>query len=337
MQLSDDFRDGVERLVSGDLTADSFIRTYGTHYANAITYGALGKAKKTVTTKEVSNKFEMKVSESVEGSVDGVGLSGGFSYSHDESHRNSSMFSMEDFRLIGGGGATSMLFVNVSDRETVPVRYDLHPIYELISPIFFPTGNDWNKMTAYAQARVKLKDAVIQHMLTAPQFGNKYVGPRFYEVQFTSLGCSSKGDDSSDTINIYGKLSFVYTDDNGEGSVAIFDSTAAKLLDSNDTKKLTCGDKSSLSMSDVPKVMVMVSDGAIGPLPAQYGTFSFDGDGLYEDDNSIDDLDDLIDGFPARRSIKNMTGNRVDSIGGNGGAPTLTIGYTVSELTQDLN
>ena len=91
----------------------------------------------------------------------------------------------------------------MDDNNTVPVRYDLRPLSELISPVFFKSGADQAKASRYNRARTSLANAIAAHMATARLSDEKLIA---YELEVVALRCTSDGDDSDGIAEMTGNI-----------------------------------------------------------------------------------------------------------------------------------
>jgi MAC/Perforin domain len=136
---------------------------YGTHYADAICYGARGRARQTYTKETMSKLLqdckkigwgvEAKLSVKIQGYSGGIG--GGYSKADadDDSSKISKTQNSEDseYSCIGGSACTVSGHVEGVDQHCVPVLLDLRPITELLAPPFF----DDYEMTVNARRRLE--------------------------------------------------------------------------------------------------------------------------------------------------------------------------------------
>ncbi len=169
MLLDADFKYDILQLAQGDMSAQAFVAKYGTHYANAIHYGGIGKAQRSVTTTEFKQWAKESNSYKQEGGFDGgpaasIKAKGGLTMASGDSSGRSSMFSTESWSAAGGSGSMTSLGWNVDERNSVPVRYDLRPLSELISPIFF--GEEWSttQRAGLLQARASLDAEITRYL-----------------------------------------------------------------------------------------------------------------------------------------------------------------------------
>lgn len=333
-QLSDGFRRRMQMLIDGRDTPENFIGTFGTHYANAIIYGGLGRATKDMRSTEVGNFLSEKYSASVNGGVKGASLNGGFSEARSSSTNQQSVFTAEQFEAIGGSGSMSLSGWNVQDSDTVPVRYDLRPLSELLSPIYFPSNGDQNTVIKQNQARAKLSRAIEARMRSAPRLPDRYVGPRIYRVTFNKLTCLDNGDEGDATVDVYGKIAFGYHDDTGTKSINLFSATESS------PKSIYCQRGNSSGVSLDRTALIVLSATAPSGSDSGFGRFYITDSQLFEDDNSFTDLDDRINADNRSTRLLSTavaqagrTGQVRDRFGSaSADAPTLQVEYTITEL-----
>jgi hypothetical protein len=326
MELSDGFRGDLLKLIAGTIDASAIVARYGTHYANSVTYGGLSKAEKSVTSQEIGSFAEEKWDASGSGGAKGASVSGGYGETSGSSTRNDSMFSQSDFIAVGGIGTTSSGGHAVGDNDTVPVRYDLYPLSDLLTPIFFP-GNEKRLL---GPARAKLSQSIDQHMEKAPAFSDINIGPKIYRLEFKSLSCSHKGDESGNEISIVGKIFALWHSDGGVSDLT--------LLDEPNGKSMSCG-SGAASMPINKKALVVLSKNTTESKKSGFGKFLVGTSYLYEDDNSFDDLDDKIEfveliGQSHQTDFAQAANGQTTSFftGGENGAPSLKLTVQVTEL-----
>lgn len=290
IQLSDGFRRDVRKLATGNLSPSNFRKTYGTHYARAITYGGLGKAERSMTSQEMSKFMSDKYSSSTNGSFKGVGVDGGFSETKSSKQSSTSLFTSSSFEAVGGSGSSTIEGWTVADNDTIPVRYDLRPLSELISPLFFLDEYNSQKMSSYNSARVKLLNEIKNYMNSFPAPSNVNFGPAIYQIDVKSLACKSKGDEGDNNVEIFGKLSFKYIDDGGFRVIPLFED--------NDSTDFVCGGR---AKGINKKAIAIVSKNGPNSSASNHGTFHMDAK-LIEDDNSVTDKNDPI--FYINQTVK---------------------------------
>lgn len=182
INLSDEFRRDVlamrdRLLVDRQTPMAGFIAKYGTHYPYAVTYGGMAFLETTYSKEVVdhmvenSHSFEEKASVSFSGQSksDGCGCGGGgsggglsgslgvnTSFSKTDSLateiRNS-----DESRLFGtyGGTVTRGEGWSLSAGEEVPLLFDLRPLSDLLSPLFFDDPNIWGTLRPRMEGRIR--------------------------------------------------------------------------------------------------------------------------------------------------------------------------------------
>ncbi|MEP0189740.1 MAG: MAC/perforin domain-containing protein [Erythrobacter sp.] len=327
--LANNFRRAMESFINNPSNPQSIINTYGSHYANAITYGGLGKAEKTMSSQEIGKFVSEKVSVQASGSVKVVSLEGGFSLANSSSDTKSSMFSQNEFVAVGGSGSMSASGWTVSDRDTVPVRYDLRPLSDLLSPLYFPSEGDLRRTSAVFAARDVLSKAITAHMASGPTFPDENVGPRIFRIDVHSLQCLDKGHDPTDGISVSGAISLVYYGDSGVETVRLFDKP--KPIPMLCTKAEGAGIKLG------QQITVVTSRNTPESRKSGFGSVSIFPVKLTEADDNIFDPDDPIEdprGGDVQRKLSDLaTGQKQFLTFGTGQwAPRLRLEYTVTEL-----
>jgi hypothetical protein len=343
--LSQNFIDAVERVGRGNMSADQFVSTWGTHYPKAITYGGLGKAEKTMTSTQVGEYLSKKYSVEVSGGAKGASLNGGFSESSSNSNGTESVFNRDEFQAVGGSGSMNFGGWQVSDNDTVPVRYDLRRLSDLINPILFPAETQ-QESTMHFQAKRKIRAAIDARMSSAPALNGAFQAPKFYEVELHEFRCTNKGDDTTSSITLRGSLEMKYFDDQGSKSVPIYAGIGQE--------ELSCGGS---GKSLIQKPLLIMGNGQSSS--RNYGNVWFSSDLVEVDDGPVRDTgeqvrDGILTGITlglnnriAYNADDDMTGQttlltpvarsangqrRTAVIGGGGNDPTLQVTYTIREL-----
>jgi Jacalin-like lectin domain/MAC/Perforin domain len=324
MQLADNFRREIEALVAGNGNPRKIIDMFGSHYANAIIFGGLAKAEKSMSADSIKSYMSEKYEVGGSGSFKGANLSGGFSEGNSRSNSNESVFNSSEFEARGGNGAADLVSWTVTDGDTVPVRYDLHPISELLSPVFFPSNGDGRKAFAYNAARTKLAKAIDAYMASGPKLSNVDFGPTIYEIKFSSLQCVQEGDDGA-SISVYGKILFMWHDDSGIREITLFDE--------KDGKFFYCGGPGEKLTN---RAIAMLTRNSPESGESGFGKFAIYPAQLFERDISLIDPDDPI------KPIVNLGGSRTleshadekkrADLFGIYPAPTLAVHYSIRKL-----
>jgi hypothetical protein len=287
IELDPTFKRDVQRLAQGAMSPAQFRQNYGTHYAAAIHFGGIGKAEKTMSTRELKDFASSSTSVSATGGAKGVSLNGGFKMSSGASTGVNSMFSRDDWNAVGGSGAMSSTGWTVGDDDTVPVRYDLRPLSDLISPIFLKDEWDSPARGTYIAARQRLEAEINQFMASQPKLPDRLMGPAIYSLTFHSIKCVNNGDEGKAPAFLYGKISAAVGGVDGTQNLTLFDTPEAN------PKQIDCNGGAELPIEQ----SVLVA----GTRPGNAGAaalFLITTAGLFEDDNSFTDLDDPIAAFP---------------------------------------
>lgn len=286
MLLSADFKYDILQLAQGRTSAQAIVGKYGTHYANAIHYGGIGKAQRTVTTSEFKQWAKESNGYKQEGGFDGgpaasIKAKGGLTMASGDSRGGSSMFSTESWSASGGSGSMTSLGWNVDERNAVPVRYDLRPLSELISPIFF--GEEWStaQRAGLLQARAGLDAEITRYLQSQQRADERTLGPAVYQLTFHGLKCVNNGDEGKADAYLYGDINVQVIGQEPGQTVNLF--TAQE---SNPTK-ISCNGGAEHPINRT----VFVTGSRKGDGAA---SFLMSASGLYEDDNSFTDLDDPI-------------------------------------------
>jgi hypothetical protein len=341
-ELSSNFRTAIDNLADGRTSAQTVVDTFGTHYAKAISYGGLGKAEKTMTSMEVAEYLSTKQGVSGNVGAKGASLSGGFSEGRSSDRSTESVFTRDEFVAVGGSGSMTSAGWQVSDSDTVPVRYDLRRLSDLVNPILFEIRSA-QESDRYFRARQALRAEIDRRMVGAPDFANRYVGPAFYEIELERLRCIRQGDDATNTVTLKGSMQFNYTDDNGRKQITVFNNAAGEAF--------TCGGAGKPLGQKLLVVMTLGSAnqgargfGSYGVLPNM--TEVDDGPPRSDTQAGLDsaltimtaglrnrmrhNADDRIDGSTMMMPLlSHADGSRRSVQLGGGTAPTIAIDYTI--------
>lgn len=286
MLLDPGFKYDILQLAEGRMSAQAFVSKYGTHFANAIHYGGIGKNQRTITTAEFKQWAKESTSYKQEGGIDAgpvgsIKAKGGLTIASGNTTGGNSMFSSESWSAVGGSGSMTSLGWNVDERNSVPVRYDLRPLSELISPIFF--GEEWStpQRAGLLQARASLDAEITRYLQSQPRPDDRTLGPAVYQVTFHSLKCVNNGDEGTADAYLYGDINV--------GIFGLEPSETVNLLtatESNPTK-ISCNGGGDLPINRT----AFVTGSRSGANPPAFIISTVD---LYEDDNSFTDLDDPL-------------------------------------------
>jgi hypothetical protein len=230
IQIDAGFRDALDEVANKPVrsAADiaNILDTYGTHYANAIAYGGStncserASSSETVTTMARRNGIEMSASTprgggnlgNGEGTTDGI--------------TNSQSTLMRTCDATGGRGIDGNW--QLDDDDSIPLLYDLRPIYELINVITFPDV-PLNQRGAYQDLRARLRIAIDQRQVAALALSDRALrrqakAPEVWDVTFTTMECTHTGDRAvpMGVVNLLGKIDLELTDVRGVIPVQTF-------------------------------------------------------------------------------------------------------------------
>lgn len=286
MLLDAYFKDAILQLADGVMTPAQFRERYGTHYASAIHFGGLSKAERTVTTTEFKQWAKESTSYKQDGGFDAgpagsIKAKGGLTLASGDSTGRNSMFSSESWKAVGGTGGMTSASWTVGDENSVPVRYDLRPLSELISPMFFPEEWSSPKRNALINARAQLDNEITRYLQSQPKADDRLLGPAVYQLTFHGLKCLNNGDEGSADAYLYGDINATITGLEPSQTVNLFTATEA-----NPTK-ISCNGGAEHPINRT----VFVTSARRGETAA---SFHLTAPGLYEDDNSFTDLDDPL-------------------------------------------
>ncbi|TRD10096.1 hypothetical protein FGU71_14000 [Erythrobacter insulae] len=329
IQLSDNFKRAIDQLANGRMTARQFRETYGSHYSKAIVYGGLGKAEKTMTSEQVASFVSEKYQAGGEGNLKGANLSGSFGESKSSSNSNESVFTRDEFEAVGGSGSMSFSGWSVSDADTVPVRYDLRPLSDLINPIFLDIST-YEDLTKYLKAYNALKAEIDNYVESAPKLSNRTVGPKIYEIFVDRLYCTNKGDNDGNSAYVYGKFTLLYRGD-------ARDSQSITLMDSSENgQKMFCGSGASGAQRIGKKALVTVTANSQYSGGGDHGWMGFvSTQASYEDEGWKDKQDPIapLPGMGRLFPIATKANGKIQKeIYGLYPAPNLVLEYTIREL-----
>ncbi len=292
MELGPFFRNDLIRLADGTITAQQIIDKYGTHYANAIQYGGIGRNAREVTTQEFKDWARQSTSYRQEGGIDAgpaasIKAKGGLTLADGKTAGSTSMFSKESWEAVGGSGSMGPNGWTVSADAVVPVRYDLRPLSDLISPIFF--GPEWStgRRAALLNARAQLDAAITRYLQSQPQPDDRTLGPIIYQLTFHSLQCVDNGDDGKDPAELYGKISASVHGLEGYQDVPLFEAGEDNM------KSIPCD-----GSGEYPINRTVLVAGNRNPRGEGQGSFVIRPSGLYENDPTVLVIDDPIIVFP---------------------------------------
>lgn len=262
MELNYFFRHAIEGLINGDNNYEGLLSSFGTHYANAVTYGGLGFVEEHISTQESADSLFKKWNASGEMSDGGKGPGGNtganFGSGNGEGERSATGISTSSkkFRAVGGSGTFNEAGWVVNDDHLAPIMYDLRPISELINPILFPTEGKSKKIIKLLMVRQKLQSMIKQKLANAPRLSNiKPKASRAYRVSFQNIRCTSPGSHVRSSIKLSGEIVAKFNDSLGSRELKLFSSPVEETT--APTVSIACGPKS-VPMVLTNKQMVLI-------------------------------------------------------------------------------
>jgi hypothetical protein len=205
-QLTTDFIDDLyDAANTGNFS--TFIKRYGTHYAYAVTYGQASRSEETFDQQTTADWASSNFSVSVKLAGEAKGVSGSASYSRSEDTSNSSNLDTSIKKSTLVSTCTGAAVGNAQQGEKdCPVLLDLRPIYELVSPMYFPDSNEWVYNT-----RRQLTSAVEQYLAWRAS-SIEYDAPlEVWRVGLKKIKCTSLGSELGSTADLQGVVSFDVT------------------------------------------------------------------------------------------------------------------------------
>ncbi|WP_339749399.1 RICIN domain-containing protein [uncultured Rubinisphaera sp.] len=174
VKLTQDFRN----LVLTNRNPQRFLQDVGTHYPLAILYGSQAfmdqRVSETSLTKTLGNDWGAGVTAS--GGAFGVSAAVSANYNQSSSSAKTDTSKFESENLVVVGGESISADAGTSDRDAMPIKVVLRPIYELIRPELFP-GVDENLVIAQ---RKKIEQALKEMFGQNPR---PYIRPSGYETK----------------------------------------------------------------------------------------------------------------------------------------------------------
>lgn len=141
---------------------DAIIQNFGTHYANAVTYGASAKMTKTFTEETYAEEFGGSEKLGFESTAKLFGAGGSMHSSTMNGQKTGVSGSMgsegASFVAVGGNGSWDQNGYSAGSTP-YPILLDLRPIYELLNPINFP-----GEIFMYQNTRRALEQAVDRYL-----------------------------------------------------------------------------------------------------------------------------------------------------------------------------
>lgn len=292
MLLDPGFKLDILQLADGTYTADQFRKKYGTHYAASIQFGGIGKNQRTVTTEEFKKWSKESTSYKQEGGFDAgpagsIKSKGGLTMASGDAKGGTSMFSSESWKSVGGTGSVTSMGWTVDLSNAVPVRYDLRPLSELISPIFLPEEWATSKRGALLNARAALDNEITRYLQSQPKPDDRLLGPIIYRLKFHSLVCVNNGDDGKADAELYGNITAKVHGLEGFQDVVLLDASEDNMA------SFSCS-----GGKEYPINREVLVAGNRNPNGAGQGSFQITATGVYENDPTALVIDDPITVWP---------------------------------------
>lgn len=169
---------------------DDFVTSHGTHYAHAITQGSIEYAETRFSLKAETKAYLKGLDLKTESSavVDGIKLKGTRSYSAEWGEKHGIEISKEDVASYSVGTDSPM-----------GIFFDLRPLHELFSPVFFPynPADTYGKLAPFVWH--KARESFAEYLKTraadkAREFDlSRNYTPRKFLVTFPSVSLSGPG------------------------------------------------------------------------------------------------------------------------------------------------
>ncbi|MFM2355089.1 MAG: hypothetical protein RLZZ528_825 [Pseudomonadota bacterium] len=143
MALDEAFILAVQDLKDGRIAPKTFLETYGTHYAHGVVYGQRIRFESLVKKAELGNKLSSEWSVGMESKVAVKAVTLGVKAEFDKNQSRSfgkETESRESYAYGEAGGLSNSLEeIMAGDNPTrvAPIAFDLRPIWELMSPLYF--------------------------------------------------------------------------------------------------------------------------------------------------------------------------------------------------------
>ena len=190
MPLSEGFREQITLAAKGELPVRQIIKAFGTHYANAVVYGASARYEKALDEKEIENAVKKRwaVAMENEGTIKGVKLNLDAELGMGSEREFEQFFSEETTRVSTHGTAVSFaleeVIVGDNPQRAVPIATDLRPITQLLNPVYFDDPD------IYERFRAELEVAIAEHVAgPVPKFSVSATDltPTIYELTLDKL------------------------------------------------------------------------------------------------------------------------------------------------------
>lgn len=159
--LSDDFLDAVEDARRYN-DYDALIGKFGTHYPNAVTYGAAAKMTQSFSEESYTKKAEIDGSFRIEAGAKTFGQKGSAYYGIKAGEKTSNTGTIGEegatFVAVGGNGSWNENGYSAGSTP-YPILLDLRPLDELLNPMNFPQEPE-----IYQEVRQNLRQAINRYI-----------------------------------------------------------------------------------------------------------------------------------------------------------------------------
>ncbi len=166
-ELLDEMAQGETPRVAG------FLEAFGTHYANAVTFGGMYFQERHFKKAGMLKKLEAGISVEVEASSGFGPFSASVNAKESNDRSDSVKRDNEDetdlVRAIGGELSTGGGFH--LGGKSVPILMDLRPLPDILNPVYFPDSEGVDR-AALAQLRELLFVTILEQAESLPKFGN---------------------------------------------------------------------------------------------------------------------------------------------------------------------
>ncbi len=323
VKLHPDFEGKIMDLVMGKTSALTVINTYGTHYANAITYGGLAIASNEFSQEGYANWRGESTQISASGGAKGVSVSGGYGEEESEKQTNLVSFTKNDFMSIGGLGGTTIEGFTPGTNP-VPVLYDLRPISELVHAFYLP-DLPRDMYFPLERARNLLDDAIAARFAALPPADTQSYKPVIYKVKFKHLICTDAGDESDVEIELGGEWNVAFSDASSDlhlqPELALLDGDENTVRCNNQPFKFLNKEVTLWAQPDKTKKIIIMFSWNM----TEYDTPPFD-----PNENFRNDPDTLL--FVMDMPTTFEPDERKLELGGKDGQPTIELSYTIQRI-----
>jgi hypothetical protein len=255
MKVSLGFLNMIADIKANRRPVSDLFEKFGTHYPNAVTYGAAARASMRFDSSDVrvwaQNKESVNASITIPVKAMEITSSVSSEKEKSESNRLSSSNKVETFTAVGGNaGSTSATFQADANR-VVPVLFDLRPIHELINPIHFDDDEVLGRVRSQIVSEWNARFAGIS---LSSDDSRK---PRVFEFRIQGLSCDRKGD----TLEMYGSIKFTFPDERGPQVIDIMNGSSF-----SNPRKVVCASGSAAPGTEAA-IVTVVSNGSGDVLP----------------------------------------------------------------------